>query len=56
MTYDKYVYFEIFEIENGWLLKKHYPISPKKFNHADYESFYHKDMKSLTEQLEQEAK
>lgn len=49
---DGYLFFEVFELENGWLLKVTYPDNPKAFNPVSYRSYYHSSIKSLCCQLE----
>lgn len=52
---ERYLVFEVFELENGWLLKINYPSKPHNFDATSYKSFYHPSIKSLTKQMESEA-
>jgi hypothetical protein len=51
MPSDKYRIFEVFEIEDGWILKRHIPLDPTQVNQPDYETFFFKNIKSLAERL-----
>lgn len=48
---DKYKYFEVFELENGWLLKYTYPTNPLEASQISHIVYYCKDVKDLLENI-----
>ena len=49
---DKYKYYEVFELENGWLLKINYPANPLETSQEiSHRSYYCKDVEGLLEKL-----
>jgi len=49
---DKYKYCEVFELENGWLLKINYPTNPLETSQEiSHRSYYCKDVEDLLEKL-----
>jgi len=54
---DKYRYYEVFELENGWLLKINYPTNPLETSQQiSHKSYYCKDVEDLLEKLNKSIK
>jgi len=48
---DIYREIDLFEVENGWIIKIVEPIDPHRVDQPSYKSIYCKDMDSVIEKL-----